>query len=154
MVFQLHLDTEKVEHIDLSEPLCVSPEVSVRAVLETLKETRRSNVLICRDGKLIGIYTERDALRMMAAQADIDGPIEKSMSCNPVSIQAQDTVQAAIKRMASGGYRRLPVVDADNRPVGLLKVTAILHYIVQHFPQYVYNLPPSSDHTTKQREGA
>ncbi|MDG2382787.1 MAG: CBS domain-containing protein [Pirellulaceae bacterium] len=154
MVFQLHLDTEKVEHIDLSEPLCVGPEISVRAVLEMLKKSRRSNVLICRDGKLVGIYTERDALRMMAAQSDLDGPIEQSMSVDPVTIQPGDTVQAAIKRMSSGGYRRLPVVDDDHRPVGLLKVTAILHYIVQHFPQFVYNLPPSPDDTTKQREGA
>jgi hypothetical protein len=69
-------------------------------------------------------------------------------------VLASETVEAAIARMSLGGYRRLPVVDDQNRPVGLLKVSAILHYLVQHFPKYIYNLPPKSEHSTQHREGA
>ena len=154
MVFQLHLDTEKVEHIDLPDALCVSPDTSIRAVFEQLKESQRGSVLVCRDGIVAGVFTERDALHLMASNSSIDRPIEEVMNPNPATIQAHETVQAAISKMSSGGYRRLPVVDGDRRPQGMLKVTAILHYIVQHFPQFVYNLPPSPDDTTQQREGA
>jgi CBS domain-containing protein len=154
VVFQLHLDTETVGHIDLPSPFCVTPDASVREVLEKMKEERRGSALICRNEKLVGIFTERDSLYLMASNGSIDCPIEEVMNRDPETIFPTETVQTAISKMSRGGYRRLPVVDEENRPIGLLKVTAILHYLVQHFPKFVYNLPPSPDDTTQQREGA
>ena len=45
--------------------------------------------------------------------------------------------------MEKGGYRNLPVVDDAGRPVGILSVMRIVHYLVEHFPVAVYNLPPN-----------
>lgn len=154
MIFDLHLDTETVGHMDLPMPLCVEPSVSVRDVFGKLKQTRRGSVSVCRDGKLVGIFTERDALTLMATDGDIDVPVESVMSHEPASILASDTIRSAIETMSAGGYRRLPVLDGEGRPVGLLKVSAILHYLVQHFPSYVYNLPPRPKQAVQQREGA
>jgi CBS domain-containing protein len=152
--FQLHLSTETVSHIDTAVPLCVEPELSVREVLELLKTLNRGSVCICRDSELIGIFTERDALRVMAEGADMDVPIGSVMTAQPATIRATDTVEAAIAKMSLGGNRRLPVLDANGRPVGLLKATAILHYLVQHFPNFVYTLPPEPDKVMQHREGA
>jgi hypothetical protein len=38
--------------------------------------------------------------------------------------------------------------------VGLLKVRGIVHYLVEHFPKTIYNLPPEPSMVTQQREGA
>ena len=65
--------------------------------------------------KLAGIFTERDALAMMASGADLDVPIESVMVPNPVSISSEETVGAAIRKMAAGGYRRLPLIDAQGQ---------------------------------------
>jgi CBS domain-containing protein len=154
VVFQLHLDTETVGHIDTAMPLCVDPKLSTREVLELLKRQNRGCVCLCEGDKLVGIFTERDALHLMAEGADVDVPIESVMTRQPATIQSSDTVEAAIAKMSLGGYRRLPVLDAEGRPVGLLKVSAILHYLVQHFPKFVYNLPPEPGQTTQDREGA
>ena len=153
MAFHLNLQKESVNECS-TELLCVSPELSVRDAIERLKQERRGSVSICRDGKLIGIFTERDALRLMSSQGSVDVPIESVMTSNPATVRETDSVAAAIKIMADGGYRRLPIVDADGRPTGLIKVSDILHYLVQHFPEYVYNLPPNPDILSKQREGA
>jgi CBS domain-containing protein len=154
VVFQLHLHTETVGHIDTSQPLCLDPEMSARQVLEIMRTQRRGSVCLCRDEKLVGIFTERDALYLMAEDGDMDVPIKNVMSREPATISASDTVEAAIAKMSLGGYRRLPVLDDHGRPVGLLKVSAILHYLVQHFPQYVYNLPPQPDAAVDHPEGA
>ncbi len=61
---------------------------------------------------------------------------------------------AAIRTMSVGGYRRLPVVDDQNRPVGMVNVADIVHYLCEHFPQAVYNLPPESQPAMHGREGA
>lgn len=154
MVFALHLDTETVGHMDLPQPICVESRVSVREVFAQLKATGRGSVSICRDGKLVGIFTERDALQLMADGASLDGPIETVMTVEPETVRITDTVESAIAKMSLGGYRRLPVIDAEGCPVGLLKVSAILHYLVQHFPNFVYTLPPMPNQTPQHREGA
>jgi len=152
--FHLHLDTEHVQHIYQDEPLCVEPEVLIHEVLSRLKDYKKGSILICRDGKLQGVFTERDALRLMAAGADLAAPIHTVMTKDPVTTSVSETVGSAIQKMAVGGYRRLPVVDDSGTPVGLLRVNHILHYLVEHFPEVVYNLPPKPHHSTQEREGA
>jgi hypothetical protein len=63
-------------------------------------------------------------------------------------------VGKAIGLMSAGGFRRLPIVDDQGKPVGLLKVSGILHYLVEHFPKVVYTLPPAPHHKMGEREGA
>ena len=154
MDFQLNLSTETVEHSFPSEPLCVSPETTVRDALRQMKDQNNAAVLICRDKALVGIFTERDALKMMAKAADFDVPITDVMTRNPISLSRRGSVGAAIAKMAQGGYRRLPIVDDQGHPQGLLKVEGILHYLVEHFPSVIYNLPPEPHHATQSREGA
>ena len=56
--------------------------------------------------------------------------------------------------MAEGGYRRLPIVDELGRPTGIVKVEGIMHYLVEHFPTVIHNLPPKPHHSYQQRKGA
>ena len=154
MDFQLNLSSETVEHSFPSESLCVSPETTVRSALQQMNQQNKAAVLICREGMLVGIFTERDALKMMATGANFDVPINDVMTRNPVSLSPRGSVGAAIAKMAQGGYRRLPIVDDQGHPQGLLKVEGILHYLVEHFPSVIYNLPPEPHHATQAREGA
>ena len=76
------------------------------------------------------------------------------MARNPVTLHKDDTVGKAIALMSAGGFRRLPLVDEDGKVTGLVKVSGILHYLVEHFPKVVYTLPPAPHHKTTTREGA
>lgn len=128
--------------------------MAVGQVLALLKDQRRGCVLVVDGEQLMGIFTERDAVRMMAAGRPLDVPIHREMSTQPVTVTPSDSVESAIREMSEGGYRHLPVVDDDGRPTGVLSVANVLHYLVEHFPQYVYNLPPVPHHSLQQREGA
>ena len=154
MDFHLHLSAETVEHLDKLPALCVEPGLTVREVLKQLKARRRSSVLVCHDGRLVGIFTERDALKLMAEDADLDVPVETVMARDPVVVTPGDSVGQAIAKMSEGGYRRLPVVDRCGVPTGVLSVRQILHYLVEHVPTAIYTLPPTPDEATKDREGA
>lgn len=148
------LNHETVERAELAEAFCVTPEVPVRDVLEQLKQRNTGCVLVCEEGKLVGIFTERDALKLLAEDADLDVPIGQVMVRNPMTLPSSATMAEAITRMSSGGYRRMPIVDGQGRPLGLLKVSGILRYLVQYFPNLVYTLPPMPHHTLQDREGA
>jgi CBS domain-containing protein len=110
--------------------------------------------MICAGDKLLGIFTERDALRILSSGENLDGPVSKVMVQNPVTLRKADTVGHAIGLMSAGGFRRLPIVDDAGRVRGVLKVSGILHYLVEHFPNVVYTLPPEPHHKTETREGA
>jgi CBS domain-containing protein len=71
-----------------------------------------------------------------------------------VVVQPLDSIGAAVRRMEECGYRHLPVVDETGRPVGILSVRRIIHYLVEHFPATVYNLPPDPNSVPTTPDGA
>jgi CBS domain-containing protein len=148
-----NLNTESVRHADPLSPLCVDPETPIREALVLLKQRRRGELLVCRGGRLVGIFTERDFLRLMARRQDLDAPIGQVMTPDPLTVGADDTIGQAVGSMSANGYRRLPIVDPEGRPTGLVNIAGIVHWLVQHFPQAVYNLPPVPNPITQEREG-
>ena len=154
MDFQLHLETETVERAHPAKPICAAPEDSIRTVLRILQEAKTGAAMVCRDGKLLGIFTERDALKLLAQGADLSAAVSTVMIGNPTTLRAKDTIGAAISLMSSGGFRRLPILDSSGKITGVLKVSGILRYLVEQFPKVVYTLPPAPHHKTAEREGA
>jgi CBS domain-containing protein len=154
MDFQLNLSTDTVEATHPGKPLCVDALSTIGEVFELLKSERTGVVMVCREGLLVGIFTERDALKLMAAGCDFHAPIATVMTTKPATVQAHETVGSAINRMASGGYRRLPLVSEGGKPIGVVKVSGILRYLVEHFPRAIYTLPPEPNQPVKDRDGA
>ena len=111
-------------------------------------------MLVCDGDELVGIFTERDALEIMATESDLDSPVEQVMSTGVTSLPPDASVSVAVRNMAFQGYRRLPVLDEQGRPIGVCAASGILRYLVDHFPEVVYTLPPEPHQTPQQREGA
>jgi CBS domain-containing protein len=76
------------------------------------------------------------------------------MSSPPATIASSATVGEAIRRMAEGNYRHLPIVAEELKPAGVLAVHGIVRYLVDHFPETVYNLPPDPKAKNRERDGA
>jgi CBS domain-containing protein len=152
--FQLSLESEGVASAYPDQPLATTVDATVGDALRLLRAQRSGAVMICEGTKLVGIITERDALKLMAAGSDFSQPVRNVMSSPPATIPANATVSEAIRTMSEGGYRHLPMVDGENRPTGVVAVHGIVHYLVDHFPATVYNLPPNPKNNQKEREGA
>lgn len=110
-------------------------------------------VLVVHSGRLRGVFTERDAVRMLASGGDLTGPIAASMTPAPVGVGPRAAVGEAIEKMARGGYRHLPMLDGDT-PAGIVSTGGVVHYLVDHFPDTIYNLPPDPSEPAGDREGA
>ncbi len=119
MDFQLSLDSEGVGSAYPDQPLAANASDSVGSVLQLLRAQRTGAALICEGAKLVGILTERDALKLMASGADLSTPARDVMSSDPATLPANATVGEAIRVMSEGGYRHLPVVDDAGRPTGV-----------------------------------
>lgn len=156
MDFQLSLQSESACSAYPESPLAVQPDTTIAEVLSLLQAQKAGAAVVCRDDLLVGILTERDVLKLMASGADLTRPVEEVMSSEPATVCASSTVGEAIDRMSTGGYRHLPLMDADDpaRPIGMIDVKGIVRYLVEHFPSTIYNLPPEPNQNPADREGA
>jgi len=152
--FQLNLKSEPIGQVYSVDPVTASPSQSLREVIDLLSSAKQGCALICESDRLVGLFTERDIVSLMTSATDLEQPVSTVMTETPVTVQSTDSVAVAITRMSSGGYRQLPVVDEQNKPLGLLKVSCILNYFVEHFPATIYTLPPEPDQVPTTREGA
>jgi CBS domain-containing protein len=152
--FQLSLESEGVGSAYPDQPLATTADDSVGNVMQLLRAQRTGAMLICEGSKLVGIFTERDALKLMASGADLKKPVREYMSSPPATIASSATVAEAIRRMAEGNYRHLPIVAEALKPAGVLAVHGIVRYLVDHFPETVYNLPPDPKAKNRERHGA
>ena len=154
MDLQLSLQSEPASSAYPEEPLATTPDANVADVMRLLRAQKTGAVLVCEGEKLVGVFTERDALRLMSSADSLSKPVREVMSTNLVTVLRDSKLGETIRLMSEGGYRHLPVVDAEGRPTGVVNAQGIVHYLVDHFPETIYNLPPSGDLKHKDREGA
>ena len=110
-----------------SEFLGVAPDASAIEVVNQMKQARLGCALVLDQGKLIGIFTERDLLSKLtgkAAQSPAT-PVKQLMSSNPEVLLETDSVAAALNKMSMGRYRHIPVQKSD----GSYCVTSIKHVL-------------------------
>ncbi|TAH49687.1 MAG: CBS domain-containing protein [Betaproteobacteria bacterium] len=101
--------------------LTANGDLSVREASERMAAERVGSVMVVRDGRLAGIFTERDALfRVLAARRDPETTrIADVMTANPQTITPDRPLGHAMHMMNEGGFRHVPVV-VDGRPVGMV----------------------------------
>jgi len=149
------LKVESVSRLQTSAPLQISPAQTVAEAVSVMRQERVGCILVCEGEQIVGILTERDLLRrVMAPGKPLTLTVAECMTRNPVVVHRKEPIGAAVRRMEEGGYRHLPVIDEVGRPVGVLSVKRIVHYLLEHFPGTIYNLPPDPAVVQQEREGA
>lgn len=150
-----NLKIDSVSRLHPTAPLIVPPTHTVAEAVEAMRRQSVGCVLICEGEHLRGIFTERDLLRrVLAVGKSLSTPVALCMTPDPVRVHRKESIASAIRRMTDGGYRHLPVVDESGRLVGIVSIKKIMHYLVEHFPSTIYNLPPDPGSVPQQREGA
>lgn len=141
----------------LKSPVWVGPGASIRRAVDVMNERGVGCVLVVDEGRLVGIFTERDVLRRVVSQgfALDTTPVGQVMTPDPECLTLDDGIAYALNLMSDGGFRRIPLVDGDGRPTGVVTMRNIVDYIVDLFPHEVLNLPPHPGlAVAREREGA
>jgi CBS domain-containing protein len=150
-----NLKVDSISRLEPSPPHSIDITATAEEAVAVMRAQHVGCLLVTDSGKTVGIFTERDLLRRVLARSlPLDTPMGVCMTANPVTVSPKDPVRTAIHRMEDGGYRHLPVVDEDGRPVGILSARRVVHYLVEHFPALVFNLPPDLDQYPESADGA
>jgi CBS domain-containing protein len=124
----------------------VAPADPVRKALDIMSSRNLGALLVVENGKVVGIFSERDALRKGLYREGTDRPVRELMTPDPDCLTPEDPIAFAMNRMGVGGYRHVPLVDDHRRPVGMLVMRDVVRYILQFFPAEALNVPPHSEH--------
>jgi CBS domain-containing protein len=150
-----NLKIDSVSRLGFFAPLQVAPSQTVGDAVALMRQEGVGCVLVSQGSRITGIFTERDLMRRVLAQGKpLTLPVVLCMTPNPEQVHPKDSIAAALRRMEEGGYRHLPVVNEWGQPLGVLSVKQIVHYLVEHFPTTIYNLPPDPGAVPQEREGA
>ena len=109
-------------------PLVLSPDDPVSMAMRLMEERRKSSVVLAIDDRPVGIFTERNALGLIAHGGYAAGtPLRELMSSAPLTASPALTFVEGYARMAAHGFRHLVLVDDQGRLCGVLSETDFAH---------------------------
>jgi CBS domain-containing protein len=116
-----------VKHMMVPNVISTSPDMSVKEAINTLYEKHIGCVVTVDDEKkCIGIFTERDAIRLVAENVKLDQPLSNVMTKNVVTVQEDSSINEVRTVIVAHKIRHLPVVNQKGSLVGLLSVRDLL----------------------------
>ena len=114
--------------------LSVEPDAKLAAAVKILGERKIGAVLVMSQGKVDGILSERDIVRVLADRGAkvLDEPVSSVMTRKVVSCRQSDTVGGIMEMMTIGKFRHLPVIE-EGRVVGLISIGDVVKWRVQEY---------------------
>jgi len=117
-----------IESIMSRDVHTVRPDQTLREAAETMRKLNIGSLPVRDNDRLVGMLTDRDIVVRAVAQGDTaDMTVRDVMSPTVKYCFASDDVQAIARNMASLEVRRLPVLDAQKRLVGMISLANMVH---------------------------
>jgi CBS domain-containing protein len=112
-----------VKHIMIEDVVTAKLNITIKDAIRTLHEKHVGSIVITDDNqKCVGIFTERDAIRIMANEVPLDTTIDQVMTKNVSTIGEEASLEEARRLVISHGIRHLPIVNRKGELTGLLSV--------------------------------
>ncbi len=124
---------DPVSVLQPKKPITVRPAETVGETIRLMLERDIGALLVVDDnGKLLGIFSERDLLTRVAGLHEpfAELAVQQFMTPNPETVTPTDTLAFALHKMDVGGYRHLPMLK-DGLPVGVISVRDMLRHITR-----------------------
>lgn len=129
------LAEETVAAIQSTPYVSIPPEMPIHEALGRLAALHVACLLVEKDDRLVGVFTDRDALDQVALEFDEvkDQPVSSVMTKDPVYVNDSDSSAAALSVMAVSGYRHVPVLGLDGKTLGIASPQRITAFLQRYF---------------------
>ena len=111
----------KIRDVMTPSPRTVESSAPVQEAAKIMRDEDVGAIPIVENGSLVGIVTDRDiALNVVAEGKDGSTPVSQIAAGDVVTIDPDQSLDEALRLMAQHQVRRLPVVEEDGKPVGII----------------------------------
>ncbi len=113
----------KISEVMTTDVETVSADQTAREAAAFMLRADAGSIPVCEGDKVIGMITDRDiAVRGIAEGRGPDTPVSELMTESIICAHEDDDVQEVARRMSDEQVRRLPVIDSDERLVGIVSL--------------------------------
>lgn len=117
--------------------ITLPPEATIEEAAEVMESNAVGSVLIVREGRLIGIFTERDVVKAIANKIPPDEKLEGIMTKEVFTIREDAYLSKAALLISERNIRHLPVVDVAGNLVGIISSKDVAKY----YSEFMESLP-------------
>jgi CBS domain-containing protein len=113
---------QRIRDVMSPDPVSCPPTATIVDAAQIMRDRDIGDVLIERDGKLVGLVTDRDiVIRAVASNADPTTPLGQLFSSEVVTVKPTDQVDKVVELMRQRAVRRVPVVE-NGKAVGIVSL--------------------------------
>jgi CBS domain-containing protein len=145
---------DSVSMMETEDYVCIAPSTPLSKAIEVMKKDEGGCAIVCEtDGRVVGIFTERDLLtKIVGKETDDNAPVSNWMSPVVATLAPDATLGDVVAIMNDKGYRNIPLVK-DGKLVGSVSVFDVIRYLAESYPQTTMNLPPKTNQVMDRPEG-
>ena len=109
----------------------VSPKDTVYRALQLMAENNVGAVMITEEGRIVGIFTERDYCSkvILMGRSSLNTPIEEIMTKKMISVGPNQPLEECLELMTKYHIRHLPVQDGE-KLIGLVSMRDVMETII------------------------
>lgn len=116
--------------VAISHLLTIEPEDSLRRAAKAMTDRGVGSAVVMNNGRVAGIITERDILRAVSAEQNLDDTtVTEIMTHDPVAGAPGWELTRAVRTMTEGGFRHLLVIEMDD-PIGIVSLRDLMDAMV------------------------
>jgi CBS domain-containing protein len=117
----------KIKDLMCKQVVTAKDNLSIQEAIQLLSERHVGSIVVIDDeNRCIGIFTERDAIRVVAQKMRLDELLNKVMSTHVATISLESSFDEAKNLMMTHKIRHLPVTDQTGKLIGLFSIRAFL----------------------------
>ncbi len=127
-----------IQRIMTTDPATVGPDYPASAAKSLLGSGDMHHLPVTEDGKLVGIVSSADLLKIYLLDNGSGPPneitVNRIMTTNPVVLDSRENLRDAAKKLSKGGFHALPVVDPDLTLVGIVTSSDLIDHLLHQIP--------------------
>jgi CBS domain-containing protein len=133
---------QRVSVLPTDDYVAVSPYTPLSQAIEAMKNDEGGCVIVSDDGRVVGIFTERDLLnRVLGENVNLESPINEWMQPVVETLSSEATIGDAVRLMNERSFRNIPLLK-NGELIGSISVFDIITYLAECYPKETMNLPP------------
>lgn len=119
----------------------ISPNASTYNALQLLSEKEIGALPVVDEGKLVGIFSERDYARkvILKGRSSLDTPVSEVMTSKVLTVQLNETMEECMELMTDRHVRHLPVLENDQL-VGIISIGDVVKEIITDRERFIVDL--------------
>jgi predicted transcriptional regulator len=147
--------SDSISSIPVQTHKTISKDACLQEAINILQQNHIGCIIVESNTKIVGIITERDILlKVVGKRLNLDSELVSNfMTSNPECLRSSDPIAFALNKMATGGFRNIPIVDDNEKLIAVVTISDIINHLGDYFFDEIINLPPNPVRQQSQREG-